>query len=478
VDQTSTTFSGSAVAGVVGVTSLATFLSNFSSTGTYLAAPEITRAMGVAQSAAIVSVIAYLVPFAVVMPVIAKIGDSYGHKRVLLAGLGLYVAGSLAIVAFPEFTTFLALRLVQGLGGGIMLVSMVFIVRQLPAGQQGTGLGIWRAALLAGTVAGPPLGGYLASLLGWQAIFWVPGLLGVATMVWAAVGLDELPRRKARRFDWVGASAFTVSFSALVIGLAAAGFLRTMGGGVADGPIGALSSLAPVFLAIFAVGAAVLLVNQRKNPQPLFASSLWRNRQFLLGNAGTFLVCVGMFSAMMFTSLMLRNVFDFPPVQASNALLLMTVGAVVFGVWGGALAGRFGPAIPWAAGFVLTAVTFVALAVLVSPVASAVWLFVLAPLSGAGQGLPLGPTASVALSDVPDQDAAEATGWFDFSHNIGRAVAIGGLGAQFVPGDTASYTTIFWISALLTALGAVLVVGINRAPQRRPQAAAASLTFR
>ncbi|PXY17764.1 hypothetical protein BAY59_33920 [Prauserella coralliicola] len=78
-----------AVASIVGVTSVATFLSNLSSTGTYLAAPEITRALGVAQPAAIVTVIAYLVPFAVVMPVIAKLGDAFGHKRLLLAGLGL-----------------------------------------------------------------------------------------------------------------------------------------------------------------------------------------------------------------------------------------------------------------------------------------------------------------------------------------------------------------------------------------------------
>ncbi|MFF5990612.1 MULTISPECIES: MFS transporter [Prauserella] len=380
----------------------------------------------------------------------------------------------MATPAVPQFSAFLALRLVQGLGGGIMLVSMVFIARQLADRQRETGLGIWRAALLAGTVAGPPIGGYLASLLGWQAIFWVTGLAGAATLGWAAVTLTELPRQRRRRFDWVGATAFTVSFSALVVGLAAAGFLRTMGGGATTGPVAALSSLAPVFLGIFVVGLAVLVINQRVNAQPLFASSLWRNRQFLLGNAGTFLVCVGMFSAMMFTSLMLRNVFDLPAVQASNALLLMTVGAVVFGVWGGALAGRFGPGLPWASGFVLTAATFVALAVLVSPVASAVWLFVLAPLSGAGQGLPLGPTASVALRDVPDEDTAEATGWFDFSHNIGRAVAIGGLGALFVPGDAASYTLIFWVSATLTALGAALVLGIKRpasATQAQPAAA-------
>lgn len=465
MDLTSRVGTRGAVAGIVGVTSLATFLANLSSTATYLAAPEITRSFGVAQPAAIISVIAYLVPFAVVMPVIAKIGDSYGHKRVLLAGLGLYAAGSLATVAIAEFTAFLALRLVQGLGGGIILVSLVFIVQQVPQHRQGASLGIWRAALLSGTVAGPPLGGYLASLLGWRAIFWVTGLAGLAALGWAAAALQELPRQQARRFDWVGAMAFTVGLSALVVGLAAAGFLRTMGGGMTAGPVGLISSLAPVFLGVFVLGLVVLLVNQRRNSQPLFEASLWRNRNFLLGNAGTFLVCVGMFSAMMFTSLALRNVFDYPKVDAANALLLMALAAVVTGVWGGRLTSRLGPAIPWAAGFVLTAASFVGLAVLVSPTASALWLFVLAPVSGAGQGLPLAPTTTVALTDVPEEAMAEAAGWFDFSHNIGRVIAIGGLGALFVADDFASYTAIFWVSALLTALGAVLVLALQRAPR-------------
>ncbi len=463
-----------ATAGIVAITSLATFLSNVSSTGTYLAAPEITRALGVAQTAAIVSVIAYLVPFAVVMPVIAKIGDAYGHKRVLLAGLGLYAAGSLATVAISEFPAFLALRLIQGLGGGIMLVSMVFIVRQLPQHQQGTGLGIWRAALLAGTVAGPPIGGYLASLGGWKALFWTTGLAGLATLAWAARSLPELPRQQSRRFDWVGAIAFTVSFSALVIGLAAAGFIPTMGGGNSAGPIGTLSALTGLWFALFAAGFAVLILNQRRNPQPLFASALWRNRQFLLGNAGTFLICVGMFSAMMFTSLMLRNVFDIPTVSASNALLLMALAAIATGLWGGRLTTRLGPRLPWSVGFALTAVSFVALALLVSPTASAVWLYLLAPVSGAGQGLPLAPTTTVALTDVADEDTAEATGWFDFSHNVGRAVAIGGLGALFIPGDPTSYTTMFWVSAALTTLGAALVLGLKRTPHNAPQAVPAT----
>lgn len=465
-----TTISRTSVASIVGITSLATFLSNVSSTMTYVPAPEIVRDFGIAQPAAILMIIAYLVPFAVVTPVTAKIGDVYGQKQVFLFGLGLYAVTSLAAAFTLNFNAFLALRAVQGLGGGIILVSMVFIVRQVSQERQGLSLGIWRAALLGGTVGGPPLGGYIAAVLGWPAAFWITGAVAAVVLVWAAVSLQELPFDRTRRFDWVGATAFTVGFSSLVIGLSAAGLLQTMAGAMGGEPmegtmqgtlIGAILALAPIFFGVFLASLVVLAINQKVRREPLLDASLLRNRQFLLGNAGTFLVCVGMFSAMMFLSLELRNIFDFSGVNASNILALMAVAAVIFGVWGGQLTARFGAALPWAGGFVLTAVSFIALANLLPP-SPAFWLFAVGAVLGAGQGLPLAPTTVVALEDVPAEAAAEATGLFDFSHNMGRAISIGAFGALFVPNDPASYVTIFWVSAVAMGVGAALTLGLPR----------------
>ncbi len=460
--------SRSSFATVVGITALATFLSNLSSTVTYVPTQEIASAFGVGQSAFVLMVVSYLVPFAVVTPVIAKIGDVYGQKRVFLFGLGLYALAS-GLSALPwNFNAFLALRILQGLGGGVILVSMVFIAQQLPQERQGTGLGIWRAALLSGTVLGPVLGGYLATFLGWPAIFWTTGVVAMPLWVWAAIKLHELPVERTRRFDWLGATAFTVAFFSLVIGLAAIGLLRTMSGPAMPGtPMGSvpllamITMLAPIFFGVFLLGLVVLALNQKMNRTPLFDASLFRNRHFTLGNLGTFFVCCGMFASMMFIPLELQNVFGYSKLQAANVLAPMAIAAIIFGVWGGRLTGRFGIVLPWATGFVLTAVSFLALANLgLSAVGG--WLFVLAAVTGAGQGLPLAPTAAAALTGVPAKATAEAAGLFNFSHNMGRAVAIGGLGTLFVANDPHAYASIFLVSALSMGIGAALALGVRK----------------
>lgn len=458
---------------VVGITSLATFFSNLSSTVIYVPMPEIVRAFGGGELVFAFIAIAYLVPFAVIMPVIAKIGDVYGQKRVFLFGLGLYALTSLLAGLTLNFNAFIALRTLQGLGGGIILVSMVFIVRQLPEERHGVALGVWRAALLSGTVGGPVLGGYIAAALGWPAIFWTTAPVAALLWVWAAVSLQELPFDRARRFDWIGATAFMVAFFSLVIGLASAGMLRTMhgtrmqGGAMSGMPMeggGLLNTIterAPLFLGVFLAGLVVLAINQKTNREPLFDASLLRNRPFILGNLGTFFVCVGMFAAMMFAPLELRNVFGYSELQAANILVPMAVTAIVFGVWGGRLTTRFGIAPPWAAGFVFTAASFIALANLGS-LLSPLWLLVIAAAAGVGQGLPLAPTAVAALTGVPAEASAEATGLFNFSHNMGRAVALGGLGALLFANDPNSYASIFWVSALSMVAGAALTLGLPK----------------
>jgi DHA2 family methylenomycin A resistance protein-like MFS transporter len=447
-------------AALVAIASLATFLSNMSAGIVNVPIAEITRGLGGGDYALVAILLSYLVPYAVVMPVIGKLGDRYGHKRVFLWGLGLYAVTSLFAAFSPDPAVLVALRTLQGLGGGIILVSIVFISTQI-RDSQGLAFGIWRAALLAGTVAGPVIGGYLDLALGWRSLFWLMAPFAGALWLWAAFALEELPRRE-ERFDWVGSLIFLVGFSAFVVALAVSG-MDTMQAGLSTAIGKTMGAMALMLYGVFAVAMVLLWINQKTEKKPLFDASLYRIRPFVLGNLGTWLVCVGMFSAMMFVPLELRYVTGYSELEATNSLLPLTVTAIVVGVWGGQITDRLGAALPWAAGFLVMAAGFVALAVL-GPAAPAPLLFAIMTATGFGMALPLAPTAVVALTTVPEEAAGEAAGLFNFAHNMGRAMGLGMLGALLVLTAAASYSVIFSITAAMMAAAAALTLGL---PARR-----------
>ena len=446
---------------LVAIASLATFLSNLSAGITNVPLADVGSALGGGLGAGgyalVAIVLSYLVPYAVVMPVVGKLGDHYGHKRVFLGGLGLYVLGSLAAAASPDAAALIASRAVQGLGGGVILDSIVFISAGVRQGQ-GLAFGVWRAALLSGTVGGPVIGGYLSVLLGWRSLMWLPALPAALLWLWAAVALDELPRSD-EVVDWVGSVLFLAGFSAVVVALSASG-MDTMQAGLAAATGRIMHAMAWMLYGFFGVAMALLWIHQKTDKRPLFDLSLYRIRPFVLGNLGTWLVCVGMFSAMMFVPLQLQYVEGYTALFATHALLPLALTAIVVGVWGGRIADRLGPLPPWVAGFALMAASFVALALLGSHPSQPALLAVMTA-AGFGMALPLAPTALTALGHVPEAAAGEAAGLFNFAHNMGRAVGLGLLGALLVLREPSSYAAIYGINAALMAAGAALPLALR-----------------
>ena len=446
---------------LVAIASLATFLSNLSAGIANVPLADVGSALGggfgAGGYALVAIVLAYLVPYAVVMPVVGKLGDRYGHKRVFLGGLGLYVLGSLAAAASPGAAALIASRTVQGLGGGVILDSIVFISAGVRQGR-GVAFGVWRAALLSGTVGGPVIGGYLSALLGWRSLTWLPALPAVLLWLWGAVSLNELPRSD-EVFDWVGSVLFLVGLSAVVVALSASG-MDTMQAGLAAATGRVMHAMAWMLYGVFGVAMALLWIHQKTDKRALFDLSLYRIRPFVLGNLGTWLVCVGMFSAMMFVPLQMQYVEGYTGLAATNALLPLALAALVVGVWGGRIADRLGPLPPWVTGFALMAASFVVLALL-GPHPSRATLFAVLTACGVGMALPLAPTALTALGQVPEAAAGQAGGLFNFAHNMGRAMGLGLLGALLVRREPGSYAAIYGISAALMAVGAALPLALR-----------------
>ncbi len=457
----------------LGIGALAIFISSVSAAIVPLALKPLLADLHGGGPALVWVSIAYLVPYVAVLPVSGKAADTWGHRPVLLSGLAIFTVFSLLPGVAWNLPSVIVFRTLQGVGGAVLMISLAFVAKAFAgASRYGFALGIWRAFLLAGTVGGPVIGGVLTATLGWRSVFWATAPLGLLGFVvaWAILRQPErLP--EDRRFDWLGAIATVAGLSALLVVMNLSGLQMgaspsaraSTGGTSAISPVAVLTWVLYVVVIVSALGLWRSLV---RHPRPILNADLLGIPRFVLANVGTLIICVGMFSAMFFVPLFLQYQQHLDPLRAAAATLPISVTALIFGLLGGWLADRLGPAIPSVVGFALLAIGFTMLAQLQSTTPYA-YTFIALVLAGVGMSLPLAPTAVAAVSPpVPQENQGEAAGIFNLAHNLGRPLALATFGVVLDVSTAGSFDTIFWLSAATAVAGAVSALGLGGLPER------------
>jgi EmrB/QacA subfamily drug resistance transporter len=208
------------VVGIIGGLALAMFLGALNQTIVATALPTIGRAFGDFENLSWV-VIAYLLTSTVVAPLYGKLSDIYGRRGMMLAALGLFVAGSAASAAAPSMVLLILARGLQGLGGGgIVPLAQSIIADAVPPRERGyyqayTG-SVW---IIAGAL-GPVLGGVIAEQFHWSMIFWLNVPLGLAAAFLSYRQLKRLPvHERAHKIDVTGAALMMAAAVALLLAL-------------------------------------------------------------------------------------------------------------------------------------------------------------------------------------------------------------------------------------------------------------------
>ena len=146
--------------------------------------PAMAQAFGAPFQAVQWVVLAYLIALAALVVVAGRLGDVLGRRRLLLVGLALFAAASLAAAVAPTLAWLVAARAAQGAGAAVMTaLAMALVHETVPKGQAGRAMGLLGTVSAVGTALGPTLGGALIAGWGWRALFVAPlplALLGLA----------------------------------------------------------------------------------------------------------------------------------------------------------------------------------------------------------------------------------------------------------------------------------------------------------
>lgn len=182
------------------------------------ALPSITRDFGIQINLGALIIIMYSLALTVFAPIMGKLGDQYGRKRVLTIGMLIFAVSEFIAAWAPNFWIFLGARFLQGFGAACILPGVfAYVAHLFPANQRGLALGILSFTMTFGASSGGLLGGLLIDRLGWPSIYWISGLLTVIGLLPVRFAVPEIERSKeASTFDRRGAALLFVTISALL----------------------------------------------------------------------------------------------------------------------------------------------------------------------------------------------------------------------------------------------------------------------
>jgi len=361
----------------------------------------------------------YALVFASFLLAGGALGDILGRKKVMLAGVATFCAGSVVGALAPNPSVLIAGRVIMGMGAAASEPGTLSMIRHLVPDRQvrAQALGAWAAVSGLALAMGPVIGGGLVALSGWRAVFWFNLLLGLVAFVGAAVTLPESADPQGRSIDLPG----------IVLGVLALGAVIYA---VIEGEnLGYRDRRIITLFVVSAVAAVAFVVVERHRRDPLLELSFFRIPAFTGANVIAFLTYFGVFSIFFFTALYLQVVGTSSPGGVALQFLPMTVVMVLASAFTGRWVARSGPRIPMVVGTALAGGGILLSDAVLNPTVSYAPMAGALLLVGLGFGIALVPVTSTVLSLAPPERSGMAASTSNTSRQLGAVVGVAVLGA-------------------------------------------------
>ncbi len=368
---------------------------------------------------------AYMLAATVTVPIYGRLSDIHGRRPFFVAGILIFMVGSVIGGTAESMTQLIVARAVQGLGAGALIpLAMAVIGDLVPPSDRGRWQGLTGAVFGVGSVLGPLTGGWIADNADWRWVFFVSLPVGLIALGVVLVTLRIPPHPgRATRIDYLGAALLAAAVSAILLATVRAGEDGTIGSGDV--------------LGLMAVGLALLAVlawHERRSESPIVPLELLRLRVFGAASGASFAFGIAMFGAIMFVPLFVQGVLGESATNAGLVLTPLMLGLVVSSVASGQVIARTGR-YRWAlvSGPVVMASGFAVLSSL-DPGSTRVTATVAMTLLGLGLGLVLQNLLLVVQNEVPSRELGVATSGIQFFRTTGGTIGVSVMGALMAAG--------------------------------------------
>ncbi|MFF4427805.1 MFS transporter [Streptomyces sp. NPDC001513] len=390
------------------------------------------------------SVDAYVIVFAALLIPAGALGDRYGRKGALLAGLGLFAAGGAASALAQAPALLIAGRGVCGAGAAlIMPATMSVLVHLTPPERRGRALATWTLSAGLGGLAGNVGGGLAGEYLTWRALFWAVVPLGVLLALAVARAVPRTPSQPHAAVDPLGAALLAGALLAVVYG-------------IIEGPAYGWASVQ--VLVAFGLGAVLLAAftgHALRAARPLLDPRIFGSRRLRAGTLGIGTAFFGLFALFFVNAQYLQYAKGFSPAQTGFAIVPLTVGMALVPRLGARLQESIGPRLPVGAGLGLIGAGLLLVSTADAGTPYAVYALYLLVLS-VGTGLCAPSLTLTVVAELPSHQAGLGSGLNTAAREIGAALGVAVVGTVLAsrfhgnPQDPAQ------VAAFTDAMGAAL----------------------
>ena len=358
----------------------------------------------------------YTLGLAISVPIVGKLSDRYGRKKLFIVEIAIFGIGSLLVALSPNFTFYLFARFIQAIGGGgIFIIGSSHILSTLPAEKQGKALGMLGGTNGIAAVIGPNLGSILLDLTGsWHWLFLINVPITIFLVIMGFLKLEETQDPTPGRLDFFG----TVLLSIAILGIMYS-LTNVEGANFFKGLLAI--DVYPFLIAGLVVLVGLFLYEKRlqaKGGDPILPVTLMQQPRYLLT------LLLGAFSGAMLAAMIFVPAFSEQVlgIKAEHSGYWMTPLALAAGIGaavGGIVVDKRGPILA-----VLLSGGIAAIGFFLYPVADTKWLFVVASVvAGIGMGILLGAPLNILATEKLEANKGTALASLSLIRTLGMTIA-------------------------------------------------------
>ena len=361
-------------------------------------------------------VIGYLLGYTFAMPLIGKVSDVYGHSRVYIISLLIFIVGSILVAISTSIEWLVGARILQAIGGGALVPVAMAITGEMYTGKnRAVALGVIGAAVEAGGAIGPFYGAVIAQYWNWQWIFWLNIPISLIVLVVVLLYVRPNERMKAK-IDYLSSVLLAVSLSFFCLGLS-----QQLGN----------ENYWTKFIGFLAAGIvffSLFILRSKKISEPLVDLSAFKNRLFSMSNLTNLFVGAALIIAMVDIPLMTDTIMGVTALEGGLRLLRFTFMLSIGAIAGGFLCKRFGYRLPTIIGLIMSGIGFYFMSNWTLELADpqmTIHLFT----CGFGFGLVIAPLGTAVMDSVDKEQKGFASSMVVMARMIGMMIGMAAITA-------------------------------------------------